>query len=87
MCGNYRGITIISQVAKVMERILERRIRKQVDSQLQEEQFGFRSGRSTVEPIFVLRQIMEKSWEYGKDLVMTFIDLEKAYDSIPITKV
>ena len=87
VCSNYRGITIISHVVKVMERILEKRIRAKVESQIEEEQFGFRGGRSTVEPIFILRQNMEKSWEYGKDMVMTFIDLEKAYDSIPRTKV
>lgn len=26
---------------------------------------------------------MEKRWEFKKDLVMTFIDIEKAYDSVP----
>src|SRR5215469_4761910 len=26
---------------------------------------------------------MEKRWEYNQDLIMTFIDIEKAYDSIP----
>ena len=53
-----------------------------MERQIEEEQFGFRGGRSTVEPIFILRQNMEKSWEYGKDMIMTFTDLEKAHDSI-----
>ena len=87
VCDNYRGITLISQIAKVLERILERRMRRKVEEELQEEQYGFRSGRSTVDPIFSMRQLMEKNWEYGKDLVMTFIDLEKAYDSVPREKV
>lgn len=87
VCGNYRGITLISQVVKILERILERRMRRKIEEELQEEQYGFRSGRSTVDPIFSMRQLMEKNWEYGKDLVMTFIDIEKAYDSVPREKV
>lgn len=87
LCENYRGITLTSQVAKIMERILERRMREKVEGQLEEEQHGFRPGRSTVDLIFSMRQVMEKHWEYGKELVMTFLDITKAYDSVPREKV
>ena len=30
--------------------------------------------------MFTLKQISEKSWEYVKDVLACFIDLEKAYD-------
>ena len=45
-------------------------------------QFGFMPGRSTMEAIFLIRQVMERSKEQKKDLHMVFIDLEKAYDKI-----
>ena len=36
--------------------------------------------------IFTLNQIFEKFWEYGKDLLACFVDLEKVYDRVPRVK-
>ena len=33
--------------------------------------------------IFVVRQLMEKSWEHRAKTFFTFIDLKKVYDSVP----
>ena len=35
-----------------------------------------------IDHIFSIRQILEKKWEYNKDVYQLFIDFEKAYDSI-----
>jgi len=45
-------------------------------------QSGFRKNKSTTDHIFVIRQIMKKSYEFAKDLHMVFIDYKQAYDSI-----
>jgi hypothetical protein len=46
-------------------------------------QFGFMSGRSTMEVIFLIKHVMERYKELKKDFHMVFIDMEKAYDKIP----
>jgi len=39
-------------------------------------------GRSTIDHILVIRQIIEKYYVYARDLHMIFVDYKQAYDSI-----
>ena len=47
---------------------------------------GFRLGRRTKNQIFTPKQIIEQSWEDGKDLFACIVNLEKAYDRVPRDK-
>ena len=81
-CGQHRGITLLAHIEKIYERILERRIRAQVEDNLGEWQHGFRPGRSTTDLIFALKIHMEKVREWGNSREVVFIDMEKAFDCI-----
>ena len=65
---------------------MPRKEKPYIEIQLEDDQCGFRPGRSTTDQIFTLRQIFEKSWEYAKDVYACFVDLEKAYDRVPREK-
>ena len=82
-CSSYRGITLLSVVGKTYARILERRMSKIVEPHLDESQCGFRPRRGTADQLYSLSFIVQKAIEYGKDLYAVFIDLEKAFDSVP----
>ncbi len=82
MCGNWRGITLLSVVAKVMGRVLITRIAEGIDKKLRCEQAGFRRGRSTTQQIFVLRNIVEQAVEWNANIYTCFVDFEKAFDSV-----
>ena len=59
------------------------RIRKKVEQELGEEQQGFRKGRGTIDWMFALRQMVEKRLEMQGRMAVEFVDLEKAYDTVP----
>ena len=49
---------------------------------LPESQCGFRRGCSTIDVIFVARQLQEKCRKQHQDLYMAFVDLIKAFDTL-----
>ena len=82
-CGNSHGISIISVAGKVLAKImLTRLLEHVVDLVLPESQCGFRRGRSTIDMIFVARQLQEKCHEQHQDLYLAFVDLTKAFDTV-----
>ena len=81
--GKYQGVTLLSHIMKLLERILGGRIRKRVEQELGEEQQGSRKGRGTTDGMFALRQMVEKRLEMQGRMAVGFVDLEKAYDTVP----
>ncbi|CAF4594985.1 unnamed protein product, partial [Rotaria socialis] len=82
ICDNYRGISLLVVASKIFTRVILNRIQLLIDKQLLEEQAGFRTNRSTIDQVFILKMVMEKTRELNKPLHMCFIDIQKAYDSI-----
>ena len=80
--GNYRAIALLSIPGKVFLKILLERMKTKVDRKLKESQYGFRSGRGTVDAIFVVREIIEKAKEKNIPLHFNFIDFKSAFDTI-----
>ena len=66
---------------KILERIMEKRIRDTIN--IDQMQFGFVRGKGTTYAIFILRQMQEKFLAKKKNLYLEFVDLEKAFDRVP----
>ena len=80
--ANYRGITLLPVCYKVLTIIIKEKLEPYIENGLGDYQSGFRKGRSTIDHIFTIRQIMEKCWEYNKNIWQIFVDFKQAYDSI-----
>ena len=76
-CGSYKRIKLLEQGMKVVERILECRIRQQTE--IDDIQFGFMKGKETIDAIFIVRQIQENFKVKGKKHYFSFVDLEKNF--------
>jgi exonuclease III len=78
--ANFRGISLLRSSYKILERIIVDRIIKARETTARDEQAGFRPGRSTVDQIFCLRQIMEVRRNHRKELHIAFLDFAAAFD-------
>ena len=80
--GNYRGISLLSVVGIVFADILLQRLKRIADKVYPHSQSGYRENRSTINGIFTLRQLMEKTKEQRQNLYMVFVDFLKAFDTV-----
>ena len=67
---------------KELDRVLEKKSRCQVS--IDNMQFGFMPGKGTTDSIFIMRQVQEKHQAKNKKLYYAFVDLEKAFDRVPM---
>ena len=83
ICGNSRGIALLSVAGKILAKILLKRFNHYITgSTCPESQCGFRRERSTTDMIFVACQLQEKCREQRVDLCMAFINLSKAFGTV-----
>ena len=81
-CSDFRTISLMCHILKLLLSIIMRRISNHIDSEISEEQAGFKKNSGTREAIFNLKMIAEKHLEKQKDLFICFIDYSKAFDSV-----
>jgi sorting nexin-29 len=67
---NYRGISLLDTSYKVLSLAVLKRLKGYAKDIIREYQCGFTRSKSTTDYIFTIRQIMEKYYEYDKDLFM-----------------
>ena len=83
-CEDFRTITLICHAAKILLKVLQKRIEAKVDAVhfLSDDQFGFRRGTGTRDAISTLRVLTERSLEVDRDAYVCFVDYEKAFDRV-----
>jgi len=81
---SYRPIALTSNVAKVMEKIVLKRLLYHCDKNniIPTNQAGFRKGRNTMDHLVKLSNNIKKQFARRKSCLATFCDIRKAYDRV-----
>jgi hypothetical protein len=85
-CCDHRTISPIVHTAKVVAKMLRRRIERKIEDVLGEDPFGFRRSKGNRDTIGMLRIISERTLEIDVELCVCFIDWQNAFDRVNWTK-
>ena len=85
LASNYRPISLLPLVAKLQERIVHVALQDHLLSQkaISPSQFGFRPHSSTQEALVHMTQLWHQHLEDGGSSLCVFLDLAKAFDTVP----
>ena len=80
LTANYRGLTLLSTIGKVFERVLLARLTAHVEGRglMHELQYGFRKERGCEELVFALQQTIEPN----PNCCACFVDVRRAYPTV-----
>jgi endonuclease/exonuclease/phosphatase (EEP) superfamily protein YafD len=87
LISNYRPISILPSISKLLERILNKRLVSYLNKYniLSDNQYGFRSGRSTEDAVQELTQFVSNNLDNGMKCVSIYLDLAKAFDTVSVS--
>ena len=81
-CTEFRTISLMSHVTKLLLKIIQQRMANKIDKEVSRLQSGFRPGTSTREGIFNLRTICERATDVQKNVYICFIYYTKAFNRV-----
>ena len=73
-CTDYRTLCLMSNITKIILRVITERNRRTFEREAGKTQSGFKKGMGTREGIFNLRMIIEKMMEKDRKIYICFID-------------
>ena len=79
---SYRGLQIGSSLCKILSIIIINRLKCWYDSQLLDQQQGFRAGRGTTDGIFIAKRVQQITDKMKKPVFLLFVDLTAAFDHV-----
>ena len=84
LCGHYRPICLASNIGKLLERLVARRLGEFVERNnlLPVEQSAFRFGRNTTEQVLVLQQQATKAMNLQLTTAVLAMDMARAFDGV-----
>ena len=82
--SNYRGITLLPIMSKIMTSILNDRLLEWAESNMKinDSQFGFRKNRRTTDTLYIILTTSLIANKNKTPIYLAFVDLAKAFDSI-----
>jgi ribonuclease HI len=82
--ASYRPITLLSCIAKLMEKVICRRLEYWVEKNrmLGKYQCGFRKGLSTIDVLLRLQNRIRRSIDSKEYCIVVYLDLKGAYDKV-----
>ena len=84
ICGNYRSISLLSNIGKIIEKQMHKRLNVFVEKKqiYYNFQFGFRSNFSTSNTLLSIVETIQSHLDKNKFCVGVFVDLKKAFDTV-----
>jgi len=85
MIDNYRGISLLPVLLKVLATIVIRRITKGLEARrwFRPEQAGFRAREECTGHVAALQECLVRRRNRGQKTYLAFVDMRKAYDTVP----
>ena len=82
--SDFRPISLLSCLSKILERMTERRLSHQLETQgfIKSTQGGFRPLRSAEEQALTIVQAAHESWARKRDHLLVTLDIRKAFDTV-----
>ena len=88
-CDNYRPISLLSNLGKIIEKLIHKRLFKFLNNNncLFNYQFGFRNHHSTNNALISVTENIWKTIDDGKIACRVFLDFQKAFDTVKMAQV